>query len=145
MNSEFAISIVTELIGQIRAPTAINYYYFKNCSSNINDTNRCCDITRSIINSIIGCGIRRVYNNIYLKYNLEQHNLFWYNMDCNPGICPILSKEEGAGLYLHASEIPLIFGTESDYRLMNPGIIKHEHIQIKLFHIGLIWLQKENH
>ncbi|CAF3252428.1 unnamed protein product [Rotaria socialis] len=41
-------------------------------------------------------------------------------MDCNSGICPKLSKEEGAGLCLHASELPFVFGTESDYRSMNP-------------------------
>ncbi|CAF1572622.1 unnamed protein product [Rotaria sp. Silwood1] len=120
MNSTLAVSIITDILGQNRAPTVINYYQFNNCSSNINATNRCCDITRSPIDAIIGCSIRRIYNNIYLKYNQEQHKLFWYNMDYNPGICPKLSKEEGAGLCLHASELPLVFGTESDYRSMNP-------------------------
>ncbi|CAF1208639.1 unnamed protein product, partial [Didymodactylos carnosus] len=120
MNSEFAVSIITGILGQNRAPTAINYYQLNHCSSNANATNRCCDMTRTAINTLIGCSIRRVYDNIYLKYNQEQHKLFWYNMDCNPGICPELSKEEGAGLCLHASELPLVFGTESDYRSMNP-------------------------
>jgi carboxylesterase type B len=41
-------------------------------------------------------------------------------MDCNPGICPQLTKEEGAGLCLHASELPFVFGTVSNYASMNP-------------------------
>ncbi|CAM4938386.1 unnamed protein product [Rotaria socialis] len=106
--------------GRNRAATVINYFELNNCSSSVNDTNRCCDITRFIINAFISCGFHRVYKNIYLKYDTEDHNLFWYTMDCNSGICPKLSKEEGAGLCLHASELPFVFGTESDYRSMNP-------------------------
>ncbi|CAF4021752.1 unnamed protein product [Rotaria magnacalcarata] len=108
MNSEFAIFIITEVLGRNRAPTVINYFELNNCSSSVNDTNRCCDITRFIINAFISCGFHRVYNNIYLKYDREDHNLFWYNMDCNSGICPKLSKEEGAGLCLHQSCRPVL-------------------------------------
>ncbi|CAF4324146.1 unnamed protein product, partial [Rotaria magnacalcarata] len=57
-------------------------------------------------------GVRRLYNSIHMKYNGKQHNLFWYNMDCNAGICPQLTKEQGGGICAHTFEIPLVFGTE---------------------------------
>ncbi|CAF4763086.1 unnamed protein product, partial [Rotaria magnacalcarata] len=40
--------------------------------------------------------------------------------DCNAGICPQLTKEQGGGICAHTFEIPLVFGTESDYRSANP-------------------------
>ncbi|CAF4825053.1 unnamed protein product, partial [Rotaria sp. Silwood1] len=39
--------------------------------------------------------------------------------NCNPGICPELSVEEGAGLCGHVDEIPFVFGTVSSYNSMN--------------------------
>ncbi len=119
MDSTFVVSMITSILGQKWAPIAINFYQLNNCSSNINAINRCSDISHSVINTYIGCFIRRIYNNIYLKNNQQQHKLFWYNMDCNPGICPQLSIEEGAGLCVHAAEIPFVFGTESNYASMN--------------------------
>ena len=120
MNSAFAVSIITDLVGQKRAPVVIDHYQLNSCSSNVNAINRCWNVTGSVINTFVGCSIRRIFNNIIsTESNRKQHKLFWYNMDCNPGICPSLSKEEGAGLCIHASELPLVFGTESDYRSMN--------------------------
>ncbi|CAF3052769.1 unnamed protein product [Rotaria sp. Silwood2] len=98
MDSEFAILNLTEILGQNRVSTVINYYQLNNCSSNINDTNRCCDKTNLILDTLFGCSIRH----------------------CNPGICPKLSKEEGAGVCFHTAELPLVFGTESYYSSMNP-------------------------
>jgi carboxylesterase type B len=120
MNFTFVEFVLTAILGQKRAPTVIDHYQLHNCSSNANATNRCDDMTHSVINTFVGCSIRRIFNNIYLKYSQQQHQLFWYNMDCNPGICPQLSIKEGAGLCLHAAELPFVFGTVSNYASKNP-------------------------
>ncbi|CAF4037380.1 unnamed protein product [Rotaria sp. Silwood2] len=49
----------------------------------------------------------------------QSQKLFWYHLDCNPGICPQLSVEEGAGICAHTQEIPYVFGTISTYSSMN--------------------------
>jgi hypothetical protein len=55
-----------------------------------------------------------MYNNLNLKYG-QQTNLFWYHLNCNPGICPQLSINEGEGICVHTAEIPYVFGTISSY------------------------------
>ena len=120
MDSAFAVSILTSILGPRRAPAAIRFYQLNSCSSNPQATNRCYDIAHSVINTFVGCSARRIFNTMYSKSNHPKQKLFWYNMDCNPGICPHLSTEEGAGLCLHAAEIPFVFGTESNYASMKP-------------------------
>jgi carboxylesterase type B len=120
IDSTFVVSMMTSILGEKQAPKAIDFYHLNNCSLNVNAINRCSDITHFAINTFIGCSFRRIYNNIYSKYNQQEQKLFLYNMDCNPGICPQLTKEQCVGLCLHASELPFVFGTVSDYTSMNP-------------------------
>lgn len=120
MNSELAISTVNNFVGDVSTYMVANYNRLKNCSSSTNDHNRCCDIVGPILITWLECGVRRLYNAIHTKYNEKQHNLFWYNFDCNAGICPQLAKDQGRGICAHTFEIPLVFGTESDYRSTNP-------------------------
>ncbi|CAF1269718.1 unnamed protein product [Rotaria sp. Silwood1] len=120
MNSTLAISTINIYLGEGRASMVINSYQLHNCSSNSNDPNRCCDIVGRLLTTWLGCGIRRLFNSIHMKYSDKQHNLFWYNLDCNAGICPLFTKEQGGGICAHTFEIPLVFGTESDYGSTNP-------------------------
>lgn len=119
MNSELAVYLITEMLGKNRATVVIDHYQLNKCSSNTNDTNRCVDITGNLINTFFGCAIRRLYDTIHLDDEREEKKLFWYNMDCNPGVCPELPSEE-ASFCVHAAEIPFVFATESNYRSANP-------------------------
>ncbi|CAF2099749.1 unnamed protein product [Rotaria magnacalcarata] len=120
MNSENATSIINNLVGYGTTSMVVNSNRLNNCSSSSDSHNRCCDIVGPILTTWLDCGVRRLYNSIHMKYNEKQHNLFWYNMDCNSGICPQLTKEQGGGICAHTFEIPLVFGTESDYKSVNP-------------------------
>jgi hypothetical protein len=66
MDSAFAVSITTGILGQKRAHKAIHFYQLNNCSSDINATNNCCDMTDLAINTFVGCGIRRIFTIIYI-------------------------------------------------------------------------------
>lgn len=116
MDSTSAIALVTQGVGEKWAPIFINDSQLSNCSTNRNATNRCCDMTRLFFTDLVlDCSARRIYNNLYLKYQEQkQQNLFWYHLDCNSGICPPKSREEGGVLCLHTAEIPYVFGTMSD-------------------------------
>ncbi|CAF3735934.1 unnamed protein product [Rotaria sp. Silwood1] len=116
MDSTTAIALVTQGVGQKWAHVFVNDFQLKNCSANRNATNRCCDIARLFFTDLVlDCSARRIYDNLYLKYEEQkQQKLFWYHFDCNPGICPPKSIEDGSGLCLHAAEIPFVFGTMSD-------------------------------
>jgi hypothetical protein len=41
-------------------------------------------------------------------------------MDCNPGICRQLTKEESVRLCLHVAELPFVFGALNNYASKNP-------------------------
>ncbi|CAF4269203.1 unnamed protein product [Rotaria sp. Silwood2] len=119
MNSTGAISVLSQTIPPQWLPSAINNYQLNSCSSNRNARNRCCDVVSlSIIDKFFDCNVQRIYNNLYMKYQ-QSHKLYWYHLDCNPGICPELSIEEGAGVCAHVDEIPFVFGTVSSYNSMN--------------------------
>ncbi|CAM4780570.1 unnamed protein product [Rotaria magnacalcarata] len=114
MNSTDALSILIQSIGQRWAPLVADQFQVKNCSSNRNAKNRCCNVLRLLLmNKLFDCNVRRIYNNLYSKYG-PQKNLFWFHFDCNPGICPQLPVE-GSGLCTHTAEIPYVFGTVSTY------------------------------
>ncbi|CAF1379693.1 unnamed protein product [Rotaria sp. Silwood1] len=119
MNSTKAIAMTSETILPHWLPLFVNNYQLNSCSSNRNAKNRCCDVVHSfIIDKLFDCNVQRLYNNLYMKYQ-QSHKLYWYHLDCNPGICPELSVEEGAGLCGHVDEIPFVFGTVSSYNSMN--------------------------
>ncbi|CAF2523400.1 unnamed protein product [Rotaria sp. Silwood2] len=122
MNSTDAISMINQVIGPKWSPLVINYYQLNSCSSNRNATNRCCNVIRLLLmDKFFDCSVLRIYKNLYMKYQQQQQSqkLFWYHLDCNPGICPQLSVEEGAGICAHTQEIPYVFGTISTYSSMN--------------------------
>ncbi|CAF1364044.1 unnamed protein product [Adineta ricciae] len=96
MNSTSAIAVITQSVGQKWTDAFVNSSRMNTCSSNRNASNR----------------TRRIYNNLYRTY--EQRNLFWYQLDCNPGICPPKTTEEGKGLCIHTAELPYVFGTMSE-------------------------------
>ena len=113
MDSTTAIALAIEGVGQKWAQIFADNVQLNTCSSNRNATNRCCDMARQFFTDLVlDCSARRIYNNLYLKY--EQQKLFWYHLDCNPGICPPKSVEEGRGLCIHTAELPYVFGTASD-------------------------------
>ncbi|CAF4958444.1 unnamed protein product [Rotaria sp. Silwood1] len=119
MNSTGAISVLSQTIPPQWLPSAVNNYQLNSCSSNRNARNRCCDLVRLlIIDKFFDCNVQRIYNNLYMKYQ-QSHKLYWYHLDCNPGICPEISVEEGAGQCAHVDEIPFVFGTVSSYNSMN--------------------------
>ncbi|CAF3811330.1 unnamed protein product, partial [Rotaria sp. Silwood1] len=119
MNSTDAVSMLTVPIGEKWAPIVADYYQLHNCSSNRNAINRCCNIVRLLsMDKMFDCNVRRMYNNLYLKYG-QQKNLFWYHFNCNPGICPQLSMEEGGAVCVHTAEIAYVFGTVSSYSSIN--------------------------
>jgi hypothetical protein len=115
MNSTFAVSALIPSMGEKWAPIVADYFQVNNCSSNLNATNRCCNILRLLfMYKSFDCNVQRIYNNLYLKYGPQQ-NLFWYHLNCNPGICPQLSIADGAGICDHTAEIPYVFGTVGSY------------------------------
>jgi carboxylesterase type B len=115
MNSTDAMSFLITAMGQKWAPIVADYFQVNNCSSNRNATNRCCNIIRLLaMNKMFDCNVQRIYNNLYLQYG-QQKNLFWYHFNCNPGICPQLSIDEGSGICVHTAELPYVFGTISAY------------------------------
>jgi carboxylesterase type B len=119
MNSGQAISFLTQVVGEKWATSVADAYQFNNCSSNENAPNRCCDIFRLMaMDKSFNCNVRRIYNNLFYKYGQKQ-NLYWFHLDCNPGICPEYSITDGAGICQHTSELPYVFGTVSNYNSMD--------------------------
>ncbi|CAF2876540.1 unnamed protein product [Rotaria sp. Silwood2] len=115
MNSTDAISVLISSMGQKWAAIVADYFQLNNCSSNINAINRCCNVVRLVLmNKLFVCNVHRIYNNLYSKYG-PQKKLFWYHINCNPGVCPQLSIEEDSGLCVHAIKILYVFGTVSSY------------------------------
>ncbi|CAF4563430.1 unnamed protein product [Rotaria socialis] len=119
MNSTEAISVLSQTMPIQWLPLTVNNYQLHSCSSNRNARNRCCDVARLlIIDQLFDCNVQRIYNNLYMKYQ-QSHKLYWYHLDCNPGIYPELSVEEDAGVCSHVDEIPFVFGIVSSYNSMN--------------------------
>ncbi|CAF1447739.1 unnamed protein product [Adineta ricciae] len=119
MNSTELNTLLVSSMGQKWVPVVTNSYRVNKCSSNQNSTNRCCDLFNSIVtDKMFDCNVRRIYRNSYLKSN-KKPNVFWYHLNCNPGICPQSSLEQGAGICTHTSEIPFVFGTISSYESSN--------------------------
>lgn len=126
MNSTAAIAMIYQSMGSKWAPRIVDYYQLKTCSSNVNATNRCCDIIQRLLTDrFFNCNVQRIYKNLYMKYQQHQQSsvqkLFWYHLNCNPGICPVLLVEEGSGICTHTSEIPYVFGTISSYSSTSPN------------------------
>ena len=115
MNSTDMITMLNGLLGEKWTSKIVDYFQINQCSSNRTAVNRCCDLLRIVIGyRNFDCNVQRIYNKLYSKYN-QRTNLFWYHLDCNPGICPQLTEEEGAGICAHTTEIPYVFGTASSY------------------------------
>lgn len=119
MNSTDVMAALISSMGQKWAPIVADYFHLNNCSSDRNASNRCCNMFRLVVMyKVFDCNVQRIYNNLYSKYG-EQQKLFWYHLNCNPGICPQLAIDEGAGICVHTGEIPYVFGTISSYSSTN--------------------------
>ncbi len=114
INFNDALKLFNQSVDHRWLPSIIDYYHLTNCSSDRNaNASRCCDIVRLILmDKIFDCDIRRLFNAFYLKYGpqYENNKLFSYHMNCYPE-CPNVSYE---GICRHSSELPYVFGTESD-------------------------------
>lgn len=120
MDFKFANFMMNILLGEFGTAHFVNRHQLDNCTPNLYAPNRCCDIVGPILTTWLACSTRRVFNLMHKKHNKKEPNLFWYNLDCNAGICPKFTKEQGGGICAHTFEIPLVFGTESDYKSTNP-------------------------
>jgi carboxylesterase type B len=120
MTFKQAMALVTQTVGQKWAPFVVDYYNLTSCSSNRTaKSSRCCDIVHLIlIDKIFDCDIRRIFDAFYLKYGpqYENNKLFSYHLNCHP-TCP--DARPGA-VCEHSSELPFVFGTESDVTSKGP-------------------------
>ena len=120
MNFTDALNIVTELVGQKWSSAVVDYYHLNNCSSDRNaNSSRCCEIIRLItMDKIFDCDIRRIFDAFYSKYGPQNENnkLFSYHLNCYP-TCPHVPNQ---GVCEHTSELPFVFGTESDVNSKGP-------------------------
>jgi para-nitrobenzyl esterase len=115
-----ALNIVTQLVGQKWSSSIVDYYHLNNCSSDRNaNSSRCCEIVRLIsMDKIFDCDIRRIFNAFYSRYGpqYENNKLFSYHLNCYP-TCPAVPNK---GVCEHTSELPYVFGTESDVNSKGP-------------------------
>ena len=115
LNSAKAAELVTLLVGQKLTSSVVDQYHLKTCSSDRNaGSNRCCDIIRLIVlDKIFDCDTRRLFNAFYSRYGSEyaKNKLFSYHLDCYAHCC----RSPKRGGCAHASEIPFVFGTASDF------------------------------
>jgi para-nitrobenzyl esterase len=137
MNYTQALSYITSNVAQKWIPSVVDYYHLKSCASDQTANNtRCCNIVRMILtDKIFDCDIRRLFNAFYLKYGPEYENnkLFSYHLNCYPK-CPIVQQ---LGICRHASELPFVFGTVSDYSSKGPVNCTWDN-QTRIFSNGII-------
>jgi carboxylesterase type B len=122
MNSTSAAALLTPFVKQKWLPIIMDYFHLNNCSSDPNgNISRCCDIVRLILmDKIFDCNVHRLYNGLYSKYGSqhEYNKLFWYHINCYPGVCPVIPEKQGGRICRHTSEIPYVFATTSGYSSM---------------------------
>ena len=87
------------------------------------------------MDKIFDCDIRRIFNAFYSKYGpqYENNKFFSYHLNCYP-ICPTVAF---GGICRHASELPFVFGTVSDYSSMGPVNCTWDN-QTRIFSNGII-------
>jgi carboxylesterase type B len=139
MNFTEALAIISQTVAHKWIPTVVDYYHLNSCSADRTaNISRCCNIVRLILmDKIFDCDIRRLFNAFYLKYGpqYEQNKLFSYHLNCYPGICP--RHTYGQGICGHATELPFVFGTVSDYSSKGPLNCTWDN-QTRIFSNGII-------
>jgi carboxylesterase type B len=124
MNSTGAAALLSQFVEPKWIPIIMDNYHLNNCSSDPNaNISRCCDMVRLIlIDKLFDCNVHRLYNALYSKYGpqYENNKLFWYHINCYPGVCPVIPEKQGGRLCRHTAELAYLFATTSGYNSMEP-------------------------